>query len=606
MSSGPVEQVLSHFPHAKRSGRGAMVTCPCHEDSTASLKVDEGQDGRALLDCKAGCDTRAIVAKLGLSMSDLFPQKEPVTTGAKSKVDKAVYEKLWPELAPCVEVYSYRDEQDKVIYQSVRFEPPGKSKTFRQCVPLNNGHFQKFLNGQRKVPYMLSRFLHADPALPVYIPEGEKDVITLIKRGLVATTNVSGADGWEAEYAHYFKDRHVVVLPDNDSAGRKHAYAVAASCKLFAASVKVLELPDLPDKEDVTYWFEHGGTEADLQEMTDWCPEWEPSSAPSPYDLPSAADLFSEVEVELKWLAEDCLTDDGFSLFVARPKVGKSTLIRNLIIAVLHGSEWLGRKCTQGPVIYYAMEEKRDAVKAELRGLGLRSTDPLYSHLAPAPQNALEVLSAQIVKYKPVLVVIDPLIRFLRLSDANDYAQVYAALTPLVDTARQHRCHLAALHHSNKMIQFENGQPTGTLSTMGSTAFTGNPDSTIVIARMNDNKRVLWSEQRYGLDFAPSVLSFDYDTKEIRLAAPLDEYELLETERKITAYLATCPEGATNDDIRKNVEARTERIVGALRVLTAGDNPQVRRLGTGKRGDSFRYHLVSSPYANPVPGHITT
>lgn len=47
--------------------------CPAHEDRSPSLSVAEGADGRALLHCHAGCETAAIVAALGLSWSDLFP-----------------------------------------------------------------------------------------------------------------------------------------------------------------------------------------------------------------------------------------------------------------------------------------------------------------------------------------------------------------------------------------------------------------------------------------------------------------------------------------------------------------------------------------------------
>jgi hypothetical protein len=50
-----------------------MSRCSHHDDSTASLSIREGDDGRVLLHCHAGCSTVDVVASAGLSMSDLFP-----------------------------------------------------------------------------------------------------------------------------------------------------------------------------------------------------------------------------------------------------------------------------------------------------------------------------------------------------------------------------------------------------------------------------------------------------------------------------------------------------------------------------------------------------
>jgi RecA-family ATPase len=54
------------------------------------------------------------------------------------------------------------------------------------------------------------------------------------------------------------------------------------------------------------------------------------------------------------------------SLLVAKPKVGKTTLAFNLAVAVSRGEEFLGRKTTQGPVVYLALEEKKGEIKKKL------------------------------------------------------------------------------------------------------------------------------------------------------------------------------------------------------------------------------------------------
>ncbi len=47
--------------------------CPAHDDRSPSLSVSEGADHRALVHCHVGCETRDIIAAIGLTWSDLFP-----------------------------------------------------------------------------------------------------------------------------------------------------------------------------------------------------------------------------------------------------------------------------------------------------------------------------------------------------------------------------------------------------------------------------------------------------------------------------------------------------------------------------------------------------
>ena len=39
----------------RRSGAGYSARCPAHDDSNPSLSITEGDDGRALINCQAGC-----------------------------------------------------------------------------------------------------------------------------------------------------------------------------------------------------------------------------------------------------------------------------------------------------------------------------------------------------------------------------------------------------------------------------------------------------------------------------------------------------------------------------------------------------------------------
>ena len=72
-----LESFLSEVPlrGLRKVGQAYAALCPAHDDHNASLSIAEGDDGRILLHCWAGCETRDVVAAVGLSLSDLFPPR---------------------------------------------------------------------------------------------------------------------------------------------------------------------------------------------------------------------------------------------------------------------------------------------------------------------------------------------------------------------------------------------------------------------------------------------------------------------------------------------------------------------------------------------------
>lgn len=71
-----------------------------------------------------------------------------------------------------------------------------------------------------KIPYRLPELLAASVGTTIYFCEGEKDADAVHALGLLGTTCSEGApNGWREELAPWFKDRHVVALPDNDLCG---------------------------------------------------------------------------------------------------------------------------------------------------------------------------------------------------------------------------------------------------------------------------------------------------------------------------------------------------------------------------------------------------
>lgn len=269
----PIDKVLSQLSDAKRSGKGYIARCPAHDDQQPSLSVREKPDGMVLLKCHAKCRTESVCEAIGLGLADLFPkegngmsqQTNAAGNGRASATATNGHRRI-------VATYDYLDADGNLVHQTVRYAP----KDFHQRRPKPGGGWIWNLEGVSTVLYRLPELIAADPAKTVFIAEGEKDADRLRTHGLVATCNAGGAGKWRAEFAEFFRDRIVVILPHNDDPGERHATTVARSLLGIAASIKVVELPELPEHGDVSDWLDAGGTADGLQRMADEKPEWFP------------------------------------------------------------------------------------------------------------------------------------------------------------------------------------------------------------------------------------------------------------------------------------------------------------------------------------------
>jgi putative DNA primase/helicase len=66
-----------------------------------------------------------------------------------------------------------------------------------------------------------------------FFPE---DCDALWALGIAATTNHGGAKKWKPELDQYLKGAKVIILPDNDEAGRGHAKTVHGGLQPIAES----------------------------------------------------------------------------------------------------------------------------------------------------------------------------------------------------------------------------------------------------------------------------------------------------------------------------------------------------------------------------------
>jgi putative DNA primase/helicase len=193
-----------------------------------------------------------------------------------------------------VSTYDYVDESGQLLSQAVR---KGPVKRFHQRAPDGNGGWKVgpdgkwTIKGVRLVPYRLPELISAAPETDIYIVEGEKDVDNLRAIDCIGTCNPMGAGKWRTEFAEYFHGRNVVILPDNDETGRDHAIDVAANLAPVAACVRILELPGLPEKGDVSDWLAAGGTREQLEQLAAAAPAFDPNMV-----RPRTSKLYSDRE----------------------------------------------------------------------------------------------------------------------------------------------------------------------------------------------------------------------------------------------------------------------------------------------------------------------
>ena len=292
-------EIVNKF-YIKSSSRNSVKTvCPCHRDKNASLSLtyDEATQ-KTLVYCHAGCDTHEILTSVGLTFEDLGATN-------KSKEENSNIENI----------YSYVDENGVLLFEKIRF----KNKDFRQrryidgktvwglsagiyteTYPSSNNYSPKerpgaksiTLQEQPKILYNLPKLLNAiKNGYPVYIVEGEKDVNSMTKLGLIATTAPSGGGNgnkkWLDSYSKYFKGANVVILPDNDEAGQSFAKEIKSKLKNYAHATKLITISDKL-KGDITDWINEGH---DLNDFLDILKKHNWDYAPWIYEKNKKGDL---------------------------------------------------------------------------------------------------------------------------------------------------------------------------------------------------------------------------------------------------------------------------------------------------------------------------
>lgn len=265
-NSLPILQVAQEYGlQIERKGNRFFIFCPWHTEKTASAELYP-KENRGYSHC---CKRRFDSIDLWAICENVSNDDAIKALAARVKTDRQQTKKR------VIAEYNYTDSNGKLIFQSVRFEPKG----FYQRRPDNRGGWINNLKGIELVPYRLTELKAAiDCGKTIFIVEGEKDVDALYKQGLIATCNSGGAKKWTSSHSDYFPEgTSIVILPDNDEPGHEHGQIVADQLHKRNCLVKVVSLPRLPSKGDISDWLASGHTKSELQQLVAqtelWCPQ---------------------------------------------------------------------------------------------------------------------------------------------------------------------------------------------------------------------------------------------------------------------------------------------------------------------------------------------
>jgi len=266
---------LFGLPESEADG-SALVHCPAHSDSNASLVVSANADGRVLLHCRAGCTFADVIAAAGLKPADL--RKVDVTSlptvpapVSASTADRA-------QSARRAALDASRIDERALEYLQARFGIGAAlaaslglgSRTFgstdRVTVPCFTAAGEiAFVQGRALGDHSIRWCGEVNPsgrhwdaagllgrvrneALPVVVTEGPSDGLAVVATGRFEALVVRGAANAKhvESFVDFLRGRTVIVAGDGDDAGRKFNADVVSALRGLRVAVATL-----PDGEDL-------------------------------------------------------------------------------------------------------------------------------------------------------------------------------------------------------------------------------------------------------------------------------------------------------------------------------------------------------------------
>ena len=353
-----VEHVLAFlFPAGKVRGKQFVIGDVLgHSGKSLSVELDGARAGMWLdFATSEGGDIFALWARVkGLDVQREFPRvKDSITqwlgcvplhlsttTRRQAPVD---------ELGPATAKWDYRDAHGKLIACVYRYETED-GKEFRPWDVR-----ARAMRAPEPRPLYNQPQIHS--AQYVVLVEGEKCADALTQLGIVATTAMNGANApvdktdWSP-----LTNKHVLIWPDNDEAGRQYAQGAAHKIATSGAlSVAIVQVPfNKPEKWDA---FDAVAEKVDVQTLLR---EWPRINVQAFNAQPvfSFDDLFKDNSpMPEDLIGPRVLTPGGLIVLGGAPKVGKSDFLLSWLTHMAAGESFLGLHPSRPLRVFYLQAE---------------------------------------------------------------------------------------------------------------------------------------------------------------------------------------------------------------------------------------------------------
>ncbi|MFE3280951.1 AAA family ATPase [Nocardia sp. NPDC059239] len=517
-----------------KGDHGAAQT-PGHSGQDRGTTFRRTENGVIL--CVHNGDKEQVLADLGLTVADLFDT--PRTT--------------------------YRYDDGRTV---TRFYRDGK-KSFTQS---GNKSGRALFNVEN---------LPEDRTTPVYVVEGEQDVIAAKAVGVCAVTQAQGA-AMAPDRADWspLSGRPVVVVADADDAGLKRAQAVSKHLTTIAASVTVAEAKHGKDLAD------HLAAGHRIEELVTFA-ELRPARR-------LKVTRGSEVTTKrVRWVMPDWIPAGALTLLAGREGLGRSTIAVSLCAQVtrgtLEGGEWAGAARN---VLYVHTEDAREfTVAPRLKAAGADMDRVLFVDvqtevtdtgmlILPLDTAALEQVVAE---HDVSFVVLDAATSAMSSDlSGKDDRQVRQYLEPLAQLAARRECVVLGLCHFGK----RDGNDTGKLI-LGSIAWSQVARSVLSVAKDEDTGNLIVTNTKGNL--APRTRSMEAVIESATIATEDGDAEvgvlrwLGESDRDARELLGG-PEDGVAEDERTEAEGWLEDYLTEHGSASAKDvKTEARKQGIAER-----------------------
>ncbi len=212
---------------------------------------------------------------------------------------------------------------------------------------------------------------------------------------------------------------------------------------------------------------------------------------PDVFPVQRVAELDLQLEHD-RWLIEGLWGRSAIGLVGGAPKCCKTWMGLDLAVSVASGTAAIGHFAVHatGPALIYLAEDALPQVRVRVeslcrhRGLHLGGLD---LHVITAPVLRLDLacdqqrLARTIDRLKPILVLLDPLVRMHRL-DENSAAEISGLLGYIRNLQRNYDVAVVLVHHASKKQRSQPGQ-----ALRGSSDLHAIGDSNLYLARTGEH-----------------------------------------------------------------------------------------------------------------------